>query len=419
MENIDTLWIYLEPYTFISEDSEYFFFYNVKKQNGISFCKAEYLNHIVEELKNIDNLYSVKIDVKCLRNKSVCDFVNKIQSMGYGDIIEGNLSKPNIMPPTLNLQRSVKRLKQHNLSISEDIFSYLHEVTIYINGECYLNCKDCKYGFKQYLCCTKSEGILDFEILKYFLLSIAYTGTVVTISGGNIFYYEELRNLLNLLRKINFEHVLIVNWRNVPEDIEILSLLSHPLCRLVIVVNTSFQNDLMVTLAKKLKQYNVLQLWKIAVTSLSDYEKAEILSQQLVDLQIEVNIKPLYDGINIAFFEQNVFLSEDDFETFTLDRQDIFALQELNTNDFGKIVILSDGKVYANVNKESIGNIGNSLGEMLCKELENGNSWRCTRYKTEPCNRCRFRLICPSPSNYELVIGKFNLCHIERIGNNK
>jgi hypothetical protein len=41
-----------------------------------------------------------------------------------------------------------------------------------------------------------------------------------------------------------------------------------------------------------------------------------------------------------------------------------------------------------------------------------GDSRRHSRYRTGPCNQCRFKLICPSPSSYESVIGKPNLCHV-------
>ena len=131
-------------------------------------------------------------------------------------------------------------------------------------------------------------------------------------------------------------------------------------------------------------------------------------------MQIEVIIRPFYNGENIAFFEENVFMSESDFDILAVDKQHIFAQQELNMNNFGKIIILSDGKVYANVNQEPIGDIGDSFCEILCKELVSGISWRSTRYKIYPCSQCRFKLICPSPSNYELVIGQFNLCYVNR-----
>ena len=105
-------------------------------------------------------------------------------------------------------------------------------------------------------------------------------------------------------------------------------------------------------------------------------------------------------------------MQQEDIKDIKLNKQDIFARQKLNTNDFGKIFIMSDGKEYANVNIEPVGNIEEEIDNILCRELVNGDSWRYTRYNVKPCSQCHFNLICPSPSSYELVIGKPNLCNV-------
>lgn len=413
MAHIDTLWLYLEPYTFISEDTEYFFFYNSNTQKGISFHKNESINPLVKELQNPESLYSVKIRVEDLEDEQLYNFVETVQASGCGDMMEGESSKPLSMPPFLNLQKSVERLKQHSISISENILSYLHEVAIYVNGKCSQNCQGCQNEFKQHLCCTKSVHTLDLASVKDFLFALSHTGASITILGGDIFEYAGLEELLTILKAINAPHTLITNWRNIPEDRALTSLLSHTSFRLKILLNNSYPLDSVTALAKKLKQNNIAQGWEVSIISLDEYEKAELLSQQLAELNVRVAIKPFYNGQNRAFFEENVFTDEEDLKAIALGRQDIFALQEVNTNDFGKITILPDGKVYANIHQEPIGDMKDSIGEMLCKELESGLSWRRTRYKTEPCRQCRFKLICPSPSNYELAIGKPNLCHIK------
>lgn len=412
MENIDTLWIYLEPYVFISEDAGYFFFYNACLRKGISFAKNKAIDQIVKELQNIETLYSVKIKVEDLKNEYLCNFVETIQANGYGDIIEGDTPKPIVMPPFLNLQRSVERLKQHNAPISDNILSYLHEVVIYVNGECSQDCKGCQYEFKQHSSCTKSEDTLDLALLQDFLFSISYTGASITILGGDIFQYAGLEGVLDILKRLDSIHVLIVNWRNIPEEPEKLRLLSNESFILKILISNSYQIETIIAVAEKIKNNKIVQSWEVGITSLLEYEQAETLSQYLEDLGIDLVIKPLFNGENMNFFEENVFIDHEDIDAIELCRQDIFTLQELNTNDFGRMTILSDGKVYANLNKEPIGEIGDSVGEMLGKELESGASWRRTRYKMEPCSRCRFKLICPSPSNYELILGKPNLCHV-------
>ena len=106
-------------------------------------------------------------------------------------------------------------------------------------------------------------------------------------------------------------------------------------------------------------------------------------------------------------------MKQEYFSDIELDRRGVFALQELNTYKFGKITLMPDGKIYAGINKYPIGNIREPIVDIISSELIYGDSWRHTRYQIKPCNQCRFKLICPSPSGYESTIGKPNLCHIK------
>ena len=85
----------------------------------------------------------------------------------------------------------------------------------------------------------------------------------------------------------------------------------------------------------------------------------------------------------------------------------------MNLYDFGKITILPNGDVYANLNHPSLGNIHvNNIQEILHKEVEEGKSWFRVRNQA-PCTDCVYQWICPSPSNYEIAIGRSNLCHVK------
>jgi pseudo-rSAM protein len=260
--------------------------------------------------------------------------------------------------------------------------------------------------------CTKSENTLDFDILKKFLSSIAYTDANINITGGNPFQYPKLYELLDELSGRLSLQTFIVNYRNIPENLDVLYIFKSQQFKLKIVVDDSFLIDTLISIAAKLQQENINQMWEIAIASESEYEKAEQLLLLLSERDIEVDIKPFYTNNNLMFFEENIFLSQEDILGTALDRQGIFALQTLNTNDFGKLVLFSDGKIYANVNQNSIGYIYESISDILVKELETGHSWRNTRYNMFPCKQCCFKLLCPSPSNYEFAIGRPNLCHI-------
>lgn len=164
--------------------------------------------------------------------------------------------------------------------------------------------------------------------------------------------------------------------------------------------------DVLITL----REQNLSYKYIFNVASLNDCQDAEQLIERFRIK--EYQIKPIYDGTNMTFFKEYVFLSKKDILSMPISIKNIFANQAINTYDFGKINIMSNGDVFANMNFLPIGNIyKDSVYDIVCKELNEGESWFRVRDK-EPCNRCVFQWLCPSPSDYEIAIGLTNLCHV-------
>lgn len=366
---------------------------------------------VITQLMNVDQLYSVKIKVNDLEEEILFHFIKAIQSLGYGDIIDGDSEKPIIFPPLLNLQQSIERLRKHDVPFGWNILSYLHEALFYINGVCSLDCTDCQDTMRQCAYCTKSNDILNFDALKNFLFSISHSKASIVLLGGNVFLYPELDALMSLLDEMDNPYTLVSDWRNIPTSDVLTQLSSYKSLHLRILHKGAYDRERVWKVAKEIEACHLDQSWEFLVSSEEEYEEASLLEERLGDFA-KVWIKPFYNGQNEAFFESYVYTDQDELKSIALTRQNIFALQALNTNDFGKITIMSDGSVYANVNEKPLGTIQDPIKDLLCKELESKNTWRRTRYDLEPCSHCRFKLICPSPSNYERVIGKNNLCHI-------
>ena len=92
--------------------------------------------------------------------------------------------------------------------------------------------------------------------------------------------------------------------------------------------------------------------------------------------------------------------------------KEIFANQTLNTYNFGRLYIKSKGNVLTKGNKEPIGNIKkDTIKRIIFNEISTGNLWLNIR-DNQPCSDCLYQWLCPSPSDYEIAIGKPNLCHI-------
>ncbi|WP_373227132.1 hypothetical protein [Parabacteroides merdae] len=139
-------------------------------------------------------------------------------------------------------------------------------------------------------------------------------------------------------------------------------------------------------------------------------------TSKLIDVyQIKkYQIIPRNNGRNLDFFKSCIYVDEQDILDSRQTKQNIFAHQALNTNDFGKLTITTDGKVYANLHHRTIGSIDEDLRMLVYKEMSKGSSWLRVR-DMSPCSKCIYQWLCPSPSDYELEIGKPNLCHV--VGN--
>lgn len=92
--------------------------------------------------------------------------------------------------------------------------------------------------------------------------------------------------------------------------------------------------------------------------------------------------------------------------------KDIFRKHIINKDNFGKLFILSNGDIYANILHKKLGNIKtDSIYQIVKKEIEIGESWLRIRNQKTCCD-CLYQYICPSPSDLDLMIGQLNLCTV-------
>ncbi len=123
--------------------------------------------------------------------------------------------------------------------------------------------------------------------------------------------------------------------------------------------------------------------------------------------------KPYLNGENMDFFREQVFMSEDDILASKPTQNQVFSRLTMNEHDFGKLTVFPNGEVYANVNDEPLGNLDEfSLEELAGKERDRKTSWMRRRTELDPCRDCLYRFLCPPVSNYEILMKKFNFCHI-------
>ena len=314
--------------------------------------------------------------------------------------------KPVQLMPILNLQRDVDKLKQDkNRSVGERIMDYLTDVTVMLNEECSFSCPGCGHYDKQFFHCSKGKTRqeLDVDSVIRFLETIRYAPLRrLAFTGGDIFSYGQWGKLKDYFVENEIYPYLGVHYQNITgEKIKVLK--GHPL---EIFVTFPMNEKLFSESLESFDGFAVKYLFSVA--SEDDCSAAETIVQKYNIVNYE--FRPFFNGHNLAFFEKEVFLTRDDIASMPVEQRVVFAHQKMNTNFFGQIVLLPNGDVKANPNGKVLGNIHHDhISNMLEKELVGTDFWRNIRNR-KPCLDCLFQFICPSPSNYETVIDRANLC---------
>lgn len=124
-------------------------------------------------------------------------------------------------------------------------------------------------------------------------------------------------------------------------------------------------------------------------------------------------INPHYNGRNLSFFRKYIFVTKKALEESKPSMGDVFARTTLNTLDFGKLTVMSNAKIYANVNNRMIGRLGKvPIIEIIKNEMIEGRSWGKVRKYILPCKCCPYNAICPPISGYEYVLDRYCTCNI-------
>ena len=346
-------WFTIEPYVFISIVNNSLLLYNTLDGKTIESDKADVIELLGEILKK-ENCGVTLLKKEVYKHDDINAFVCELREKFMGDVIDVSLSKgkPVQLLPFFNLSNKHELYKKMNFSPRKNILENLSEISIYV---------DCK---------TDEANLISF-FYRY------------SSSKNIICSYDTILPLPSIFKNI-FSYRVSVDF---PIDID-------------------KWNDSKQTLLNQALSFEY-------VFDVSTMEEYELIEQFVEEFSIEkYRINPIYTGSNLSFFEKNVFLTKDDILSTSMTVKKIFANQAINLFDFGKITIMSNGDAYANVNYPLLGNIyTHSIHEIVYNEIEKGKSWLRIRNQS-PCDNCVYQWICPSPSNYEIAIGRSNLCHV-------
>lgn len=400
---MEKYWFVLYPNTFLWVKDDKGLIYNTDNNVKIDFVYQGELVQIAKELLDIDNLYRVLLTEETLMDENVNAWIRKIVDTGCGNLVpdDGIAKKPVSLKPVLKIQDGVDYYKwEHRQGIDGDLIHNLHHLFFYVNGSAYGN----ELYSRQTIYPVTSQLTLDLDKIRWFAMNARNSNFLSEISlVGNPQKITKLHDTIIELKNICPVSIYIT----IQDFVNDLSLIKE-LSSLVVF-------NVLITDYELLDQLSDIQSWindisyTFLVASEEDYEAAfKYIDEHSLE---NMNVIPLYNSNNLSFFENYLFLDQEELQNVTLSKKDIFVRQALNIFNFGRLFVMPDGNVYSNVNDVSIGTINESPHSIVYREITEGNSWFRIRNE-KPCCDCIYQWLCPSPSDYEAVIGKSNLCHI-------
>ena len=221
-------------------------------------------------------------------------------------------------------------------------------------------------------------------------------------------FYPDWIKLKQVLAKYDYAFHFWIYYKNLIKEESALSGFNEK-DKIDVIVNFPVKDQVLSKLISQYKNHNNLT-FHFFVENESHCEFVKCLEDKYPLNNLK--IVPFFTGDNSIFFKENIFTDKEDILTEPIIMRKIFCNQKLNSNDFGILNILPNGDVNANMNTDILGNIKNDLlSKIIYEELIRNTAWRKIR-NDKPCNDCLYQFLCPPISNYELAIGKPNLCHV-------
>ncbi len=327
----------------------------------------------------------------------------------------------NYKPSFDTVVRNIIKLTFHpklKLLDKNEIGDYLNTVSLYLNNDCSLNCQSCHTAYKQFPYCTKkgaSKKEISLESIEQILAEIVNSSTYrINILGGNVLNFSQLNPLASILNESQFEIHYYINYLNFRERKEWLKILGD---------RDDYSNILDILVPLPINNTAFAGCMEIVQRCGAD-ATLHFLVEKEADLDVideliaryrlkEVELHPYYNGENIQFFKDTIFIDRESVIDAGLSMREIFARETINTLNFKHITILHNGTIYANVNHPRLGRLTEDrIFALIMKEMSCGKSWNKVRKNIRPCKSCAFNALCPPISNYEYTMKRYALCSL-------
>ena len=401
---MEKYWFTLHANTFLWLKDNLGLAYNTTNKQQFLFSLTDRIEKICHQLLITENLYTVELTDEDLNDKEIKQWVQSLVSIQAGHLTYNVAfeKRPVSLKPILKVQDKKEYYElQHSKGQGGEVLQNLHELTFYINGSEHGNTE----YFKQHIYPLKNCQVLDSSKIQSFISNSRNSFLSNINIVGNLFLYPDFERLINHISNFSIQCTIYIMIQDFLDNIQKISEIIWPNhVQFNLLVDSVFDVSLLQDISLSFSVTAFL-------FSENDYLQYSTMFETLQSSQT-IRFIPLYNKENLRFFESNVFMDKDDLDNIDLSKNEIFIQQALNSGNFGKLTIMPDGYVYANVNTPPLGTIDNSPYSLVYKEFTEGKSWLKVRDQS-PCADCIYQWLCPSPSNYEIAIGKPNLCHVK------
>jgi pseudo-rSAM protein len=398
-------WVSLEPFVHGVVKDGHVLLYNTVNKKHLIFSGISEIAEIVNQLIDPLNGYVCALEDDQMKSPVIRKFIEQLRKKYMGDIYlqEWATSKPfNIFPEPVIKKGS--NILEHNLS----------EITFHLSTGHEKQLEQFRNASNQFIFPIYSDDLqeeLSPDILRAVSIQTASL-SVATINFviSNKLNAKTLDELSNVFTGKSFRRKFYLLLNQLDLDCSYI-LKKHDWLSLYITFPIEqLQIEKLNALLLSTEDSRRVECYFIVQKS----DDVEMSMKIITQLSIKQPFfKPYFNGENLKFFEDHVFITGEDLMLSRPSQNQIFSRVTMNENDYGKLHILPGGNVLANMNDEPLGNLNTeSLENLIQKELGSGKSWKRMRTAVEPCKECIFQFICPPVSNYEIYLNRFNFCHI-------
>lgn len=411
-------YFYIEPFVHADLIDNHILLYNTlnHKTSLYLFRSKESVGFAKRLLEDDVNRIALLSEFE-LVNSEIREFIEICREYYHGDLIESDY-RPVIMPFAPKLNFDFDHLNDERTWQTMNLRNSFHEVFIY-HGDSSTNITDSALstsGIKQINAPITNLNMSQYEssdlVLRFFR-NEAFPGLRKVHLYGNKISLKIIKNTCDFFKDCFVHYNAYIS--GIAKDIfDTHKLTNTENLKFILWVDFKTERKLLFDFFSMNEDSISRIVFKIIIRDVNDISDLE---QILIPQGITYEVIPFIENSTSNALFEVIKSNKADVENQSLTHREIASRLYINHLSFGKLFILPNGDVHANLNMPHIGNIkSNKLIEILrnAHTIEH-SSWYLTRAKVEPCKNCVYRYLCQPISSYELYFGIMNLCNYDPV----